>query len=166
MKSLLLVLFLFNTILLHSQIDKSDGDDYVEDVLKLEYNLDAQRVMLKGYSPISYFDNSPEMGDPQFQVQHGEVVYYFTSNDQKSLFEQNPEKYVPAFGGYCAYGVAKGKHLDIDPKNYKMINGKVHLFLRNDEADALALWNKGKEDSMLEDAAANWEILKLLPDTH
>ena len=138
---------------------------FIEDVLQLEYNVGADRIMLKGYSPVSYVDQGvAEKGSPDFSIEYQQVIFLFTSEDQKQLFSQNPSRYMPAYGGYCAYGVAIAKHLDIDPQNFKMLNGRVHLFLRNNEVDALDLWNKGKETAMVEDAEVNWEILRLLPD--
>lgn len=131
---------------------------------KLEFNVAEDLVMLKGYSPISYFEGKAERGDPQFTLVHNGMNYYFTSGEQVKTFKENPNKYLPTFGGYCAYGVANGKHLDIDPENFKIFDGQLLLFLKTDQIDAKEAWESGNENRQWADAKAMWEVLRLLPD--
>ena len=56
-----------------------------------------------------------------------------------TAFKAAPEKYVPAFGGFCAYGVAVGKKFDGDPRYWKIVDGRLYLNLN---ADIAAKWNE------------------------
>jgi hypothetical protein len=57
----------------------------------------------------------------------------------------NPSKYIPAYGGWCAYGMATEKKFPIDPDYFKVVDNRLFLFLKNKDVDALELWNKEDE---------------------
>jgi YHS domain-containing protein len=57
------------------------------------------------------------------------VAYYFASAETAEKFEADPEKYLPQFGGFCAYAVALGKKFDGDPKFADIVDGKLYLFV-------------------------------------
>ena len=64
---------------------------------------------LSGYDPVAYFTEGKPVRGNGYHVSHFKgVTYAFASEEHKELFDANPEKYVPAYGGYCAYGVAEG----------------------------------------------------------
>ncbi len=121
-------------------------------------NLGASGIAIQGYSPVSYVTvGRAEPGDPRYRVEHDGVTYFLTSADQVILFEREPERYVPAYGGWCAYGMAVQDKFPIDPTNFKVVDGKLLLFLRNDRVDALELWERGNEPDYLRKAAAHWQ---------
>ena len=73
--------------------------------LKTKNNTDDSKIGLQGYSPVSYLDlQSAQKGLKEFKASYDGVNYYFTSKDQKSKFEENPTKYLPQYGGFCAFG--------------------------------------------------------------
>jgi len=109
-------------------------------------------IGIGGYSPVSYFENGPEPGKPEFWATHGGVTYQFTSQAQLEKFEKNPEKYAPAFGGMCAFGHSIEKEFETDPTSYKIVGGRLFLFLKNSRVDALQLWNQGNESELMEKA--------------
>ena len=76
----------------------------------------------------------------------------FVSSEAKAAFDSEPAKYVPAFGGACAYGMSVGENFPVDPTNYKIVNDRLFLFLKNDETNALALWNAGDEAAQIQAA--------------
>ncbi len=151
--------FLFFCFLAHGLLALSQRPEQI-----LEFNVSEDLVMLKGFSPISYFEGKAEQGNPNFMASHEGVTYYFTSEEQLQTFQQTPEKYLPTFGGYCAYGVANGKHLDVDPENFKIYEGRLLLFLKTEAMDAREAWESGNEKRQWNDAKAMWEVLRLLPD--
>ena len=55
------------------------------------------------------------------------------------MFEANPEMYAPAYGGWCAYGVAVGKKFVTDPEVWKIVKGKLYLNL---DRDIQSKWTK------------------------
>ncbi len=120
-------------------------------------NIPSSGLALEGYCPVAYYAvNKPVMGKPEFVSSHKGVTYQFVNGDAKKMFDAAPEKYVPAYGGWCAFGMAIGDKFPVDPKNFKIVNGKLMLFLKNKNVDALQLWDKGDEVEYGKKAAAHW----------
>jgi YHS domain-containing protein len=85
-------------------------------------------VAIKGYDPVAYFTKgAPARGSKQFSLKHQGAEWRFASAENKALFVANPDKYVPAYGGYCAYGVAQGYLVKIEPDAWAIRNGKLYL---------------------------------------
>jgi YHS domain-containing protein len=125
-----------------------------------EVNVDDRRVAVQGYSPVSYFDTGrPERGNAKFSTTYGGATYYFTSAAQVEKFKADPGKYVPAFNGWCAYGMAIEKTFPIDPAAFKIVDGRLFLFLKNDKVDALELWNKGDDTAQMSKADRLFQTL-------
>jgi len=65
---------------------------------------------LCGYDPVADFiDGKPVRGSGYHVMEHEGVAYAVAKQEHQKLFTENPGKYMPAFGGYCAYGVAIGQ---------------------------------------------------------
>lgn len=91
-------------------------------------NVDAQGVALKGYDPVSYFSTSgPASGKPSLSASYHGATYWFANVTNRDAFKKNPERYEPAYGGYCAMGVALEKKLDVDPNLWRIVDGKLYL---------------------------------------
>jgi len=116
-----------------------------------------QTPELKGYCPVAYFAaNEAMQGKPEFSAKHNGKTYHLVSEEVKQEFEKNPDKYMPAYDGLCAFGMSIEKEFESCPSNFKIIDGKLHLFLKNDDTDALALWNKEEEAKCLANADRHW----------
>ena len=121
------------------------------------FNLPANGIAIEGYSPVAYFTEGKAVkGSPDFAVDHDGVTYHLASAEEQRRFRANPEKYVPAYGGWCAFGMSVQDKFPVDPENFKIVDGKLMLFLRNPKVDALSLWNKGNEDELRRKAEAHW----------
>ncbi len=106
-------------------------------------NVDAHGVALGGYDPVAYFPeagNTPRVGRPELAIPYRGATYYFADQDNFDRFLRNPDKYVPAHHGYCAFGTSIGETFDIDPEAFLVEDGRLYVFLRNDEVDARSLW--------------------------
>ena len=120
-------------------------------------NLPSSGLALEGYCPVAYHAvNKPLRGKPEHSSTYADVTYHFVSADAKKAFDENPEKYVPAFGGWCAFGMAVQDKFPVDPTNFKIVDGRLMLFLRNKNVDALQLWNDGDEREFVEKAEKHW----------
>jgi YHS domain-containing protein len=129
--------------------------------LKTKYNVDDSKIALQGYSPVSYIDlGIPQLGAKQFKVSYDGADYYFVDNDQKKKFEASPEKYIPQYGGFCAFGVSVGAKFRVNPYKYVVKDGKLYLFLYNMEVDAQQLWLQGNHNELVGKANSSWEELK------
>lgn len=112
---------------------------------------------INGHCPVAYLAiGEAAAGDPEFSSTHNGKLYHFVSAEAKQEFDNNPEQYVPAFGGLCAFGMSIEKELEPDPANFKIIDGKLYLFLKTDDTDALELWNKEDEAKCLANANRYW----------
>ncbi len=121
------------------------------------YNLPSSGVALEGYCPVAYFAVSkPVRGKPEFASTYNGVTYHLVSADAKKAFDRNPEKYIPAFGGWCAFGMSVQDKFPVDPTNFQIVNGRLMVFLRNKNIDALDLWNQGDEAELISKAEAQW----------
>ncbi len=129
---------------------------------KMANNIDNSTIALQGYSPVSYLDlELAQRGNALFKSTHKKVVYYFTSADQKATFDKNPEKYLPQYGGYCAFGVYAGAKFRVDPSKFIVKDGAYFLYLNNVELDAKQLWLAEKDHGKLRKTAdQNWKELR------
>ncbi len=116
-------------------------------------NLDKTGVAIQGYDPVAFFtDNKPVKGKPEFSDRHDGALYYFTSKEHRELFNGDPAKYEPVFGGYCAYGVSRGKLVEIDVSAFQIVNGRLLLQYSKGVRDDFNKDTKGN----LAKAEANW----------
>jgi YHS domain-containing protein len=101
-----------------------------------------QGVGLKGYDPVAYFtagQATPGVNAYTYRF-HG-VMYRFASANNLERFKGDPEKYLPQYGGYCAYAMAHNLIADIDPTRWAIVEGR--LFLNNGRF-AHTLWSFDK----------------------
>lgn len=97
-------------------------------------------IAVHGYDPVAYFtEQRPVQGSAEHQLVHENATYRFSSAENKKAFEANPGKYVPAYGGFCAYGVSVGAKFDGDPRYWKIVDGKLYLNLNKKIQDT---WKK------------------------
>ena len=124
-------------------------------------NIDNSNIALAGYSPVSYLDlGLAQIGNKAYKSEHQKVVYYFTSEAQKATFDKNPSKYLPQYGGYCAFGVYAGAKFRVDPNKFLVKDGKYYLYLNNVELDAKQLWlAENNHSKLVKTANTNWEKL-------
>ena len=116
-------------------------------------NLGKTGVAIQGYDPVAFFtDHKPVKGDPKYPVKHDGAIYLFTSKEHRDLFRENPAKYEPEFGGYCAYGVSRNKLVEIDVEAFQIVDGKLLLQYSKGVRDD---FNKD-QSSNLAKANANW----------
>lgn len=125
---------------------------------KKNYNLE-DGVAISGYDPVAYFQHKAVEGSKENATVYNGVTYYFSSAQNKEEFKKNPTKYEPQYGGWCAYAMgAKGEKVTIDPKTYKIIDGKLYLFYNKFFNNTLTSWNKD-EANLKKNADANWKKL-------
>ncbi len=86
------------------------------------------RVMLKGHDVVAYFTlGRHALGSNQFKSVYEGVTFRFMSAEHKALFDANPKKYQPEYGGYCANGIAYGIPWGGDADTWKMIDGRLFI---------------------------------------
>ena len=112
-----------------------------------------QGIGLKGYDPVAYFINgAPTKGSEQYSLAWKGVTYRFASAGNLEKFKADPEKYLPQYGGYCAYAMSLDRIADIDPSRWAIVNGKLYL---NNGFVAEKLWSLNKNGNIVS-ADRNW----------
>lgn len=112
-----------------------------------------QGLAIQGYDPVAYFtDNKAVKGNAKFNSEHEGAKYQFVSAEHKAMFEANPEKYAPAYGGYCGYAASIDRLSPISPEWFQIEDGK--LILQHNQK-AFDLFNKGLKENVVK-ADANW----------
>ena len=92
----------------------------------------ASTVGVGGYDLVSYHTGEkPLRGNGNHVAVHQGVTYLFSSEANKEAFDASPGKYLPAYGGWCAYGVAVGKKFVADPDVWEIVDGRLYLNLDN-----------------------------------
>ncbi len=87
-------------------------------------------VGVQGYDLVSYRNGKkPIPGNGNFLSTHKGVTYLFANQANKEAFDESAEKYVPAYGGYCAFGVSVNKKFIGDPTVWKVVNDRLYLNL-------------------------------------
>jgi YHS domain-containing protein len=110
---------------------------------------------LKGYDPVAYFtDGQPTKGSSQYSLQWKGVTYRFASTENLQSFKGDPEKYLPQYGGYCAYAMSINRIADISPTEWTIFGGKLYL---NNNFISQSLWSLNKS-GRVQDADRNWAV--------
>jgi YHS domain-containing protein len=99
----------------------------------IDMNANGNDLAIQGYDPVAYFTNEkPTKGSSDFTATYKNAIYHFSSEENRDLFRASPAKYAPQFGGFCAFGVTKGRKFDTDPTAWRVVDGKLYLNLNKD----------------------------------
>ena len=111
------------------------------------------RYALNGYDPVAYFtEGRPVMGDDAYVSTHRGAPFRFSSAEHRALFDENPSRYVPRFGGYCAYAVSQGSTASGNPLFWTIYEGRLYLNL---DENTQKIWLDNR-DEFIEQAEQNW----------
>ncbi|MFM8914099.1 MAG: YHS domain-containing (seleno)protein [Flammeovirgaceae bacterium] len=142
MKNLLLSIFLFVPSLVIGQ-------------RSLIFN--TKEGAIRGYDPVAFFTEGREvMGKKEFVFEYAGAKWHFASEVHLNLFKENPEKYTPQFGGYCAYGMSSGYKAETQPNAWTILDGKLYL---NYSLGVRATWNQDRA-RYIQKAEANWPTVR------
>ncbi len=120
----------------------------------VEINASSTGLAMQGYDPVAYFtEGEPTKGNWKITTIHDDAMYRFASEENKAAFEANPAAYLPAYGGYCAFGAAMGFKFDGDPNYWRIVDNKLYL---NISKDIQERW-EGDIPGFIEQASAKWE---------
>ncbi|CAL2102264.1 YHS domain-containing protein [Tenacibaculum sp. 190130A14a] len=127
-----------------------------------DYNT-KKGYVAEGYDLVSYFNNdAPLEGKKKFQTTYDGAKFKFSSEENLNAFNEDPAKYIPQYGGYCAYAIAeKNKKMYIDPEVFEIRDGKLYLFYSSWIGSKLSDWQEGDVKKRQHKGDKNWETLKL-----
>tara|TARA_B100001939_G_scaffold338661_1_gene344508 strand:+ start:63 stop:710 length:648 start_codon:yes stop_codon:yes gene_type:complete len=106
------------------------------------FNTESENLVVNGYDVVSYFSESkPVKGKQTISTDYQGLLVYFSSQENKRKFLDDPEKYLPKYGGWCAYAIGNsGKKVDVDPFSYSIKNGESYLFYKSYFNDTREKW--------------------------
>lgn len=90
-------------------------------------------VALEGHDPVAFFTKGmPVPGNSEITADYHGATYHFASEDSRDAFQKDPEAYAPQYGGFCAFGVTKGKLLPVEIDTWQILDGKLYLNLNKE----------------------------------
>jgi YHS domain-containing protein len=88
-----------------------------------------ERVFLAGHDVVAYWAlGRHAAGSAQFKSVYEGVTFRFMSAEHKAMFDKEPAKYLPQYGGYCANGIAYGIPWGGDADSWRIDNGRLFIF--------------------------------------
>ncbi len=124
-------------------------------------NVDKSGLALAGYDPLSYHQGSPKKGLEDYAVTRDGITYFFSSPANRELFLSNPDAYIPAYGGWCAWAMLEGEKVEVDPENFKIVGGRTLLFYNSFFTNTLDEWNdltaSETEEELTKKAQEHWQ---------
>ena len=124
---------------------------------QIDYNV-QKGFVAEGYDVVEYFKNNAEKGDKKFTAEFNGVKFKFSSKENLDVFKKSPKKYVPQYGGYCAYAIGKSSEkVAINPKTFEIRDGKLYLFYNAWGTNTLKMWMDENPKNLQEQADKNWK---------
>lgn len=117
-------------------------DDAPDALRRSSFNVDKTGLALQGYDPVAYLEGGAKEGSKSITSTWRGITYRFASAANKEKFDADPAKYEPPYGGWCAWAVIDGDKVEIDPGNYRVVDGKVYLFYKGWLGNARNDWDK------------------------
>lgn len=91
---------------------------------------DENGLAVAGYDVVAYARTGNAVpGKMRYRSRYDGTVYAFASPENQQAFGGDPVRYLPAYGGYCAYGVRLGRKSPIDPSIFEVVDGELHFFM-------------------------------------
>ncbi|MEL7145623.1 MAG: YHS domain-containing (seleno)protein [Bacteroidota bacterium] len=126
-----------------------------------KYSSTGDEVAFDGNDLTAYFENKVVQGSEDYQLEYDGLTLRFATEENMWTFKSNPEKYIPAYNGWCATAVANGKLYKPDYSHYKLQDGKLLFFEVRAFFNGKTAWNKDPDKHKL---LADEKFVDLLPD--
>jgi len=127
-------------------------------------NVDEHGVFLNGYDVVAYFNaNEAIRGSSKYSTEFNGAKFRFSSSENLKAFQAEQAKYMPKYGGFCAFAMAHGKAgVPTNPQTFKFYNGELLMFFNDlyegNNFNTSVPWN-AEERSLHAKAEANWTKL-------
>lgn len=125
-----------------------------------KYELGRKNLAIEGYDPVAYFPaggGKPQKGKKDYEYTHRGVVYRFISAKHRDMFKEDPDKYEPTHGGWCAYAMANGDYTEPNPKRFLIQNGRLMLFYDGLFGDTYKMWLNEDPEELEKKADDFWK---------
>ncbi|WP_244351258.1 YHS domain-containing (seleno)protein [Thermostichus vulcanus] len=117
----------------------------------------TEGLAIRGYDPVAYFiDAQPVQGSAAHEWEWGGVTWRFANADNLQRFRNNPERFAPQYGGFCAWAVAHNYLYPVDPFAWRIVDDKLYL---NANQRVQRNWERDIP-GFIEKADLNWPELR------
>ncbi len=116
-------------------------------------NVNDVDVILEGHDVVALRTHGKVLvGAAEIRSRYNGATYYFTSEANRRLFDEAPEKYAPQFGAYCSMAMTKGMLEPAVVDTWSIVDGRL-VVQRNEKAKMMWFEDPHRH---LEQADANW----------
>lgn len=125
-----------------------------------KFDLGRKNLALEGYDPVSYFaegGSNPVKGSKKITYTYKGVTYRFKTQQNLQTFKADPDRYEPAFGGWCAYAMAKETYTEPNPERFTIHEGRLYLFYDGLFGDTYEDWFEEGPDTLDPLAIEYWD---------
>jgi hypothetical protein len=115
-------------------------------------------VALDGYDLVSYREEGgPQRGSPDLAYEYQGLVYLFVDAENRAQFAAAPERYLPAYGGWCAYAVSEGYTHGVNPECFLVEDDRLLMFYDGPLGDTRQAWLEEREGKRRAQADGHWQ---------
>jgi YHS domain-containing protein len=132
-----------------------------------ELNLAKGGIAIDGWDPVAYFPEGggkPQKGKAEFQSVHRGVTYRFASKANLDRFRATPDRFEPAYGGWCAYAMVSGNKVEVDPESFLIQDGELLLYYNGLFSNTRKSWGKEGAEKLREKADKEWTRVHPTPE--
>lgn len=110
-------------------------------------------IAIRGYDPVAYFtEMKPVKGSKDFETEWNGATWRFANEEHLNIFQSDPEKYAPQYGGYCAWAVSNNYTASTQPDAWTIFEDKLYL---NYSLNVRSQWEQDIPGNV-ERGDANW----------
>lgn len=127
----------------------------VSQALAIDEHFVNDKAVVGGYDVVAYHTvGKPVEGSADYSATYQGVMWQFSSAENKAMFEAEPAKYAPAYGGWCAAGASKGKKVPTKADLWAIVDGQLYLNSSPKAHNKLFL---AKTDEVIRKGESNWK---------
>jgi len=110
--------------------------------LSQQYCHTPENYGVGGYDVVAYHTKDKALlGNEKFETEYDGIKYKFISEEHLNKFKKNPEKFLPAYGGWCSMTLAMGRATAPEYTNFHVDEtGQLYLFERTLSVNGRELW--------------------------
>jgi len=120
-----------------------------------------ESAVIGGYDAVAYHtDGKPMKGSADFSSKYQGAMWHFASAENKAMFDAEPAKFAPAYGGWCSAGASKGKKVPTKPDLFAIVDGQLYLNSSPKAHNDLFLANT---EAVIAKGESNWKRIFATP---
>lgn len=120
-------------------------------------------AVIDGYDVVAYHvDGMPVKGSADHTATYQGAMWQFSSAENLAMFEADPAKFAPAYGGWCAAGASKGKKVPTKPDLWSIVDGQLYLNSSTKAHEGLFL---AKTEEVIQKGESNWKRIFATPES-